>query len=108
MANLGVNQDLKKALRGVDAVIFAVRHKLFLDLNSDEVVETVGGPIGVIDCFGILDEYRIKQYFELVCEVKGLGRGHMKRIKGQVGGEREGMYPQMGQKAGFKGVGKKS
>jgi hypothetical protein len=47
-------------------------------------VEWAGGPIAVIDCFGILDDGRIKRYFELGCEVKGLGRGHVKRIKDQV------------------------
>jgi hypothetical protein len=55
-----------------------------LNLDPDEVVESAGGPIAVIDCFGILDDVRIKRYFELGCEVKGLGRGHVKRIKDQV------------------------
>ena len=55
-----------------------------MDLDPDEVVKTAGGPIAVIDCFGIMDDARIKRYFELGCEVKGLGRGHVKRIKDQV------------------------
>jgi UDP-N-acetyl-D-glucosamine dehydrogenase len=38
----------------------------------------------VVDCFGILDDDRIKRYFALGCEVKGLGRGHMKRLKESV------------------------
>ena len=91
LTNLSVEQDLKKALRGVDAVIFAVRHQPYLDLNPDEMVKTAGGPIAVIDCFGILDDERIKRYFELGCEVKGLGRGHVKRIKDRVREERERM-----------------
>jgi UDP-N-acetyl-D-glucosamine dehydrogenase len=37
--------------------------------------------VAVIDCFGILDDAKIRRYFELGCEVKGLGRGHVKRIK---------------------------
>jgi hypothetical protein len=37
-----------------------------------------------IDCFGILDDDAIRWFFELGCEVKGLGRGHVKRIKDQV------------------------
>jgi UDP-N-acetyl-D-glucosamine dehydrogenase len=84
LKDLRVEQDLKKALSGTDAVILAVRHKHYLDLDPDEVVQSVGGPIAVIDCFGILDDERIKRYFELGCEVKGLGRGHVKRIKDQV------------------------
>ena len=91
LADLRVEQDLMQALRETDAVIFAVRHKHYLDLDPDKVVETAGAPLAVIDCFGILDDAKIKRYFELGCEVKGLGRGHVKRIKDQVRAEREEM-----------------
>ncbi|MBW1962757.1 MAG: nucleotide sugar dehydrogenase [Deltaproteobacteria bacterium] len=91
LADLHVEQDLSKALCGSDAVIFAVRHKHYLDLDPDKVVETAGSPLAVIDCFGILDDTQIKRYFELGCEVKGLGRGHVKRIKDQVRAEKEKM-----------------
>ena len=89
LKDLRIEQDLKKALDGADAVIFAVRHKHYLNLDPDEVVGNAGGPIAVIDCFGILDDERIRRYFELGCEVKGLGRGHVKRIKDQVREKRE-------------------
>ena len=87
---------MKQALYGTDAVIFAVRHKHYLDLDPDYVVETAGAPLAVIDCFGILDDAKIKRYFELGCEVKGLGRGHVKRIKDQVRAEREEMLMSLG------------
>jgi hypothetical protein len=45
-----------------------------------------GKPVAVVDCFGILDDHQIRRYFELGCEVKGLGRGHVKRIKDEVRG----------------------
>jgi len=44
----------------------------------------VGGRFAVVDCFCILDDRRIERYFELGCEVKGLGRGHIKRIKESI------------------------
>jgi len=84
LKDLRVDRDLKRALYGADALILAVRHKPYLTLNPDEVVRDAGGPIAVIDCFGILDDAKIKRYFELGCEVKGLGRGHVKNIKKQV------------------------
>jgi len=65
----------------VDAVILGVRHELYLKLDPDEVVQTIGSPAAIIDCFGILDDAKIFRYFELGYEVKGLGRGHVKRIK---------------------------
>ena len=100
LVDLRIERDLKKALAGTDAVIFAVRHQPYLDLDPDEVVETAGGPLVVIDCFGILDDEKIKRYFELGCEVKGLGRGHVKRIKDQVRDEKEQMLLQMGRRSG--------
>jgi len=84
LKDLRVEQDLKKALHGADTVIFAVKHKHYLSLDPDEIVKYANGPIAVIDCFGILDDEKIRRYFELGCEVKGLGRGHVKRIKDQV------------------------
>ena len=89
LKDLRVEQNLEKALHGIDSILFAVRHKHYLDLHPDEVVRNAGGPLAVIDCFGILDDAEIKRYFELGCEVKGLGRGHVKRIKDQVRAERE-------------------
>ena len=73
--------DIWGALKDADVVIFAVRHKQFLDLDPDRVVEAAGGPLAVIDCFGILDDGKISRYFKLGCEVKGLGRGHINRLK---------------------------
>ncbi len=84
LKDLRVEQSLEKALHGTDAVILAVRHKHYLNLDPDEVVKSAGGPIAVIDCFGILEDEKIRRYFELGCEVKGLGRGHVKRIKDQI------------------------
>ncbi len=84
LRDLRVEQDLKKAIQETDAVILAVKHKHYLGLDPDDVVRMAGGPVAVIDCFGILDDDRIRRYFELGCEVKGLGRGHVKRIKDQV------------------------
>ena len=96
LTDLRLESDLQEALRGADAVIFAVRHQPYLNLDPEEVVETAGGPLAVIDCFGILHDAEIKRYFELGCEVKGLGRGHVKRIKDQVREEKEQMLWQMG------------
>lgn len=69
---------------GADAIVLAVRHEPYLELAPETTVKMTGRPCAVIDCFGILDDARIRRYFELGCEVKGLGRGHVKRIKDEV------------------------
>jgi UDP-N-acetyl-D-mannosaminuronate dehydrogenase len=77
-------KDLPKSLEGAEAVILAVPHSPYLQLNPDDVVKWAGGPLAVVDCFGILTDDRIRRYFELGCEVKALGRGHIQRIKENV------------------------
>jgi nucleotide sugar dehydrogenase len=84
LRNLKMEKDLKKAFKGADAIIFAVRHRHYLGLDPDEVFKLVGNTFAVVDCFGILDDRKIRRYFELGCEVKGLGRGHVRWIKDEV------------------------
>jgi len=81
---IDVQKDLQKALNGMEALIFAVPHEQYLDLSPDDVVKWAGQPLAVIDCFGILPDDKIRRYFELNCEVKALGRGHIQRIKKEV------------------------
>jgi len=84
LADLRVQKDLPEAVAGAEAVVLAVRHEPYLDLDPDAVVEWAGGPVAVVDCFGILSDDAIRRYFELGCEVKALGRGHIQRIKDEV------------------------
>jgi nucleotide sugar dehydrogenase len=84
LANIQVQQDLQTALKGAEAVILAVPHQPYLNLDPERIVEWATAPLAVIDCFGILDDDKIRRYFELGCEVKALGRGHIQRIKEEV------------------------
>jgi UDP-N-acetyl-D-glucosamine dehydrogenase len=84
LKNTVVQKDLKKAIKGVEAVILAVPHAPYLKLKPDDIVKWAGGPIAVIDAFGILTDDQIRSYFRLGCEVKALGRGHLARLKREV------------------------
>jgi nucleotide sugar dehydrogenase len=84
LINLKISNNLSEVLRGVEAMILAVPHKQYLNLNPDDIVRWAGNPIAIIDCFGILSDDAIKKYFQLGCEVKALGRGHIQRIKEDV------------------------
>jgi len=84
LVKTSVQHELATALKGVAGVILAVPHQQYLNLDPKQIVGWAGGPIAVVDCFGILDDDKIKTYFEIGCEVKGLGRGHIQRIKEQV------------------------
>ena len=84
LKDVRIQSELQKSISGVHAVILAVPHSPYLGLEPEQVIEWAGGPIAVIDCFGILDDDRIRRYIELGCEVKALGRGHIQHIKEQV------------------------
>jgi len=84
LTNIRVQKDLASAIKGIQALILAVPHAPYLNLDPNQIVQWAGALLAVIDCFGILDDDKIRRYFELGCEVKGLGRGHIQRIKEEV------------------------
>jgi len=84
LSELRMSPTMEEALKDADAIILAVRHNEYLSLDPDDIVRMAGDPLAVVDCFGILDDSKIERLFELDCEVKGLGRGHIQRIKERV------------------------
>ncbi len=89
LTELRVQKDLPAAMKDVEALILAVPHAPYLALEPEDVVAWAGKPIAVVDCFGMLSDAKIRRYFELGCEVKGLGRGHIQRIKEEVRARRK-------------------
>ena len=79
-----VEKNLAESLKGAEAIILAVPHKQYKNLDPVDIVKWAGGPVAIIDAFGILPDAKIKEYFKLGCEVKALGRGHIQRIKKEV------------------------
>jgi nucleotide sugar dehydrogenase len=87
LKNLHIEKDMWGAMTGADAIVLAVRHEPYLKLDPDKVFKKVGHPFAIIDCFCVLDDNQIRRYLELGCEVKGMGRGHIKRIKDSIDGK---------------------
>jgi len=90
LKHVRVRKELSEALHGVEAVILAVPHTAYRQLNPEDVVRWAGAPVAVIDCFGLLSDDAIRRYFALGCEVKGLGRGHLRRLKEEAWRKRSG------------------
>jgi nucleotide sugar dehydrogenase len=84
LKELRICPTIAEALKESDSVVLTVRHREYLKLKPDDIVKMAGGPLAVVDCFGILDDKKIERLFQLGCEVKGLGRGHIQRIKERV------------------------
>jgi UDP-N-acetyl-D-glucosamine dehydrogenase len=84
LKNTTISKDLPGSLKDVEALVLAVPHKDYLSLDPDQIVKWAEKPLAIIDCFGILPDEVIKRYFELGCEVKALGRGHVQQIKKNI------------------------
>ena len=84
LTDIEVQSDLPGALKDAEAMVLAVPHEPYLNLDPKEVHDWAGGPLAIVDCFGILTDDQIRRFFELGCEVKALGRGHIQRIKEEV------------------------
>jgi len=52
---------MKAALKGADAVVLAVKHQAYRDLDPDKIVKMTGRPFAIIDCFGLLDDAKIRR-----------------------------------------------
>jgi len=89
LKNLRIEKDLWSSLKEADAIVLAVRHDAYLKLDPDRVIKSAGQPFAIVDCFCVLDDARIRRYLELGCEVKGMGRGHIKRIKDSLDGQQK-------------------
>jgi nucleotide sugar dehydrogenase len=85
LKELKVEHNMSKALHGMDAVVLAVPHQQYLDIEPDDMINMIeDNTVAIIDCFGILSDEKIKRYLELGCTVRGLGRGHIKRLKEKI------------------------
>ena len=84
LVNAEVTKDLPAVCEGIEAIILAVPHEQYLALEPEDIVKWIGNPAAVIDAFGILSDKKIRRFFELGCEVKAMGRGHIQRIKDNV------------------------
>ena len=73
--------EIKEALQEAEVVILAVGHSQYKNLAPKELVDMCGTKPLIIDCSNFIPDEKIKKYLELGCEVKGVGKGHIKFLK---------------------------
>jgi len=50
LSRLKIEKDMWAAMQGVKAIVLAVPHKDYIDLDPEEVIKAVGKPFALIDC----------------------------------------------------------
>jgi nucleotide sugar dehydrogenase len=84
LKDMRIEKDMWKAMKGVNCIVIAVPHRQYLDLDPDRIFKAVGRAFAIVDCYCLFDDATIVRYLELGCEVKGLGRGHIRRLKDAI------------------------
>jgi len=75
--------DFWKAMKGVDAVVMAVRHKHYQLFDPDCIIKRSVVCVQLATA-SLPDDNRIHRFFELGFEMKGMGQGHIQRIERSV------------------------
>ena len=75
-----VHNDLDTVLKGAEVVILAVGHSAYKDIEPADLVKKCGTKPLIIDCSNFLSDEKIKQYKNLGCKVKGVGKGHIENL----------------------------
>jgi len=65
---------------GLGRILLAVHLDDYPSIDPDEGSLMTRHSVALIDCFGILNDKKIKRYFCLCCDVKGLRRVQVKRF----------------------------
>ncbi|MDO9577458.1 MAG: UDP binding domain-containing protein, partial [Candidatus Cloacimonadales bacterium] len=75
-----VYNDLDKVLKDAEVVIFAVGHSEYKNIEPEYLVKKCGTKPLIVDCSNFLSDEKIKQYKDLGCKVKGVGKGHIDNL----------------------------
>jgi UDP-N-acetyl-D-glucosamine dehydrogenase len=71
-----VEQDLARALAGVDGVVLAVRHSGYREVDAERLAELVGAPGWVVDAQNMLGDEDAQRLHAAGWRVSGVGKGH--------------------------------
>ena len=87
LVNIRVEKDLAAAIKGCDALVLAVKHAPYLQLDPDEVVKAAGQPLAIVDCFGILTDEKIQLLLRAGLRGQGPGPRPHQAAQGRGGGQ---------------------
>ena len=70
-----VSGDWKKSLRGADALVLAVAHKAYKQLQASDFP----GSISIVDASNVLDDRLAEELHRKGCRLFGVGKGHWRK-----------------------------
>ena len=78
--DIKIENDVKSAIKGASAVVFAVNHKHYENLPMATLISNINKDSCVIDAFNVLTDEKIKNLKKNDIKVLGVGKGHIKYL----------------------------
>lgn len=75
-----IYQDLFECLAGADGVVFAVPHKMYLEINIDELLNNLSTPFFIVDAQNIFTDQTAEYLYNSGCRLLGVGKGHWRAL----------------------------
>jgi len=63
-------------LRDADALVFAVPHRVYQELEADDLLRIVGSRPAIVDAQNILSDSKASHLHAAGCRIVGVGKGH--------------------------------
>jgi len=80
MDSFDVHKEIPKAVEDTDVIVFAVGHSEYRNIQPEQLVKNFEKKPLIIDCSNFLSDEKIKQYKNLGCKVKAVGKGHINTL----------------------------
>jgi len=74
-------------LKDFDCIVFAVRHKIYMDLTINDLLNNIASGSLVIDANNILNDKKIISLLKNNINVLGVGKGHIIKLKRKINNE---------------------
>ncbi len=74
--DIEIVSNIFSAIKESDAIVFAVPHSFYLELDITQFVNEMKNPVAVIDTQNIISDEKAIELHKLGCLVKGVGKGH--------------------------------
>lgn len=79
MEDIQIDRDIETTIQKAEVIVFAVGHDEYKNLDPKNLVKKCSCHPLIVDCSNFIDDKKIDEYLKLGCQVKGVGKGHIKK-----------------------------
>jgi len=76
--DIKISSDLSLVIKGASAVVFVIKHKEYIDLPLNRLIDSIDKNACIIDAFNVLSDVKIQELKNNQFIVFGVGKGHIK------------------------------